>query len=96
LEIESTLERTRKRLLATIDMTEALGMKEPEDVTRILKLSKDSEAGHMTHRRTIEVAKIIQPSITEEDLRIASSLQMAVACDFLHHLVQEGLVTIKK
>ena len=96
MEFKSTLERAKERYNLRIDQAIAKGYKEPPEIEEIFNLIKDSKSLLKTRTKTIEIARNMQPSITDEDLKIASDMQLACASFMLLSLIKEGLITIKE
>ena len=63
---------------------------------KIFNLVKDSKAFWTARERSIKITRNIQPSITDEDLKIASDMQLACASALLLNLIREGLISINK
>lgn len=95
MEFESTLQKESDRIVNAVKQRRAEGEKESELGIKIFDLIKDSHSVASLKRKSIDIAKTIQPSILEVDIKIACTLQMALAFHFVHNLVQEGLISIK-
>lgn len=96
MEIKSTLEKTKEEWLnRRKEVEEATKDRQPE-LTNIFNLVERSESAKWLVRSAVTVASTIQPSIMEEDLRIAVVMQCAQATQLVYNLVEEGLITIVK
>ena len=96
MEFESTLKREVKQIDNRMKDAKAKGYKEPPEIKEVFDLVKDSMAFLIARVKTIEVARCIQPSITNEDLKIASDIQLATASQLMLNLIKEGLISINK
>ena len=96
MEFESTLERSLKERADKLRKAKEDGYKEPPEVKKVFNLVKDSVAFHAARLRTMIIAREMQPSITDTDLKIASDMQLAMASELILNLMKEGLITIKE
>ena len=96
MEFRSTLEKELEQHHERLKQAEAEGYKEPPEIKEVFFLIKDSLAFMKTRMRTITVARSIQPSITDTDLKIASDMQLASASELVLNLLKEDLIKIVK
>ena len=96
MKFEGTLERAKERYNFRLNQAVAKGYKEPPEIKEIFNLIKDSKAFWSARIRSIAITRDIQPSITGEDLKTASDMQLAMASALVLNLMREGLIAIKK
>ena len=96
MEFESTLERESKKRGKELKEAIAEGRKF-KSVDEVFKLITNSDtAMRSMYGRAMHIAKIIQPSISDKDLKIASDMMSAMASQLVHNLLEEGLISINK
>lgn len=96
MKFESTLERAKGRHYERLIQAEAKGYKEPPEILEIFNLIKDSTSFSKARIRSLRITQDIQPSITGEDLKIASDMQLANSLALVLNLLREGLISLKK
>ena len=96
MEFESTLqkasEKHEKHLKEAI--TEGYDRKPTDEVFKLIMSSNTSMA--CMRSRALYIAKTVQPSITEADLKIASDMMCAMASQLVLNLIEEGLISVNR
>ena len=69
--------------------------RKPADKVFKLIISSNTAVACM-RSRALYIAKTIQPSITEADLKIAADMMCAMASQLVLNLVEEGLINVNK
>lgn len=96
MEFKSTLEREREEMAARHKQAIDSGMKIPPMVLDVNNLIKNSPHFQYTFNEAIKTVKTIQPSITEEDCRIAVCLELTLCSTLIYNLIEDGLLIIKE
>ena len=96
MEFRSTLERETERILKKVRHLEENGDKAPPLVDKVFKLLVESPRFDDTYSTAVHVAKTIQPSITLDDCGLAVNMQLALCCDLVLHLIEDGLLKMKE
>ena len=90
---ESTLQRERDGILKRA--SKHVGTAQYREDVKEADIITSTTAFLKARKRAEYVAKAIQPSIMEDDLRIAITLQLAMACELVHNLFKEGVIVFK-
>lgn len=91
---ESTLQKERNKILERAQ--------EHVNTAQHLEYAKETEviintpAFFHTCGRAKHIAEVIQPSIMEDDLKVAVTLQLAMACELVHNLIKDGVLALNK
>lgn len=96
MEFKSTLGRAKERHNLRLKQAEAEGYKEPPEIKEVFDLIKDSASFFKARVRSLKISQDIQPSITGEDLKTASDMQLASTLSFVLDLLREGLISSNK
>ena len=89
---ESTLQRERDEILKRASKIDTAQYRENIKEADIIT---NTPAFLSAHKRAEHIAKVVQPSIMENDLRIAITMQLAMACELVHNLFKEGVIVFK-
>ena len=91
---ESTLQRERDGILKRAN--KHIGTAQYREDVKEADVITNTPAFLSARKRAEYITKVIQPSIMENDLRIAITLQLAMACELVHNLFKEGVIEFKK
>ena len=91
---KSTLERESEKLRGSAQHMRDTGIEVPKLVLEVNKMVSKSAKFSYTLDEAVDVAKTIQPSITEEDCRIAVCLQLTLCSQLIYNLIEEGKIKI--
>jgi hypothetical protein len=96
MEFRSTLEREKERLTTDAKRMEDIDIEVSPLVLTVNKLIRNSPKFSFTFNQAINTVKTIQPSITEEDCRIAVCLELTLCSELIINLIEDGLLEIKE
>ena len=96
MEFKSTLERTSERMKAEVKRLHNAGIEVPPLVLAVNKLIENSPKFQFTFDCAIKNARTIQPSMSEEDCRIAVCLQLTLASQLVYNLIDANILKIVK
>ena len=94
MEFKSTLEKKSKEFKDNAKRMKDAGMTVPPLIPRVNEMIKDSPKFSFTLDTAIDNAATIQPSIGEEDLRIAVCLQLTLCSQLVYNLIEANLIKI--
>jgi hypothetical protein len=96
MEFKSTLERESDRLVFISRKMRDSNIGVTPLVITVQKLIKESPQFSYTFKQAVDTVKTIQPSITEEDCRIAVCLELTLCSTLIYNLIEDGILVIKE
>ena len=98
MEVRSTLEREKERMLNNVKERRAAGLNEADDARAALvgNLIRKIPTFEQSFQRVIKTVRVIQPSIGEEDCRIATCMILTHCSDIVDKLLKSNLIKIVK
>lgn len=94
MEFKSTLKKKEEEFKGNAKRLRDAGIPIPSSVITINEIVRKSPKFLYTLNYAIDNAKTIQPSIEQEDLRIAVVLQLALCSQLIHHLIEDNILKI--
>jgi hypothetical protein len=96
MEFKSTLERECDKLVAIGKEMRDNNVEVTPLVLAVHKLIEESPQFLYTFKQAIDTVKTIQPSITEEDCRIAVCLELTLCSTLIYNLIEDRILEIKE
>ena len=96
MEFKSTLEKESEKQEKHLKETLSKGY-DTKPVNEVFELiTQSGRPMTVLGSRAIHIARIIQPSISEKDLKIATNMMCALASQLVLQLKEEGLIRFNK
>lgn len=92
MEFKSSLEKKSKEFKSDAKRLKDAGITAPPLIPKVNEMIRKSPKFLFTLDTAIDNAKTIQPSIGEEDLRIAVCLQLTLSSQLVYNLIEADLI----
>jgi hypothetical protein len=96
VKFRSTLERYLEQAEESLKKAKEKGYSSKPVDEVFEMITSSAQAEDLMRVRSIMIAKTIQPSITESDLKMASDMMCALASELVLNLMREGLISLNK